>query len=102
MTNEIKPTPRPTPEELTDVQITPEMVASWVAYDKIQESKARQERQEEHDLEAIERELIAEGVADKDARAVAPEIRAERIKEAASKRAKRNEWAASRQVRQMF
>jgi hypothetical protein len=102
MTKKIKPTPRPTPEQLEDVQITPEMVASWTAYDKIEAKKEQQQRQEEHELENIERELIAEGVADTNARAVAPEIRSERIKEAASERARINRELASHQIRQSF
>jgi hypothetical protein len=102
MTEEVKPTPRPRPEELDDVQITSEMVASWVAHDKLEEEKDRRERQEEHELENIERELIADGVAEKEAAALAPEVRQQRITQAAVRRAEANETYASRQVRNLF
>jgi hypothetical protein len=99
---EIKPTPRPSPEELEDVVITQEMVASWVAYDRLQEEKARRERQEEYELESIQRELIADGVEEKEAAALAPEVRQQRIRQVAVRRAEANEAYASRQIRNLF
>jgi hypothetical protein len=102
MTEEVKPTPRPAPEELEDVVITQEMVASWVAYDRLQEEKSRRERAEEHELESIERELVADGVEEKEASRLAPEVRQQRITQAAVRRAEANEAYASRQVRNLF
>jgi hypothetical protein len=102
MTEEVKPAPRPAPEELEDVVITQEMVASWVAYDRLQEEKAHRERQEEHELENIERELIADGVEEKEAARLAPKVRQQRITQAAVRRAEANEAYASRQVRNLF
>src|SRR3954466_4956698 len=102
MTEEVKPTPRPAPEELENVQLTPEMVASWVAHDRLEEARTRHERQEEHELEIIERELLNDGVAEEDAVALAPEVRQERIKQDAAERARANQLIASRQVRDLF
>jgi hypothetical protein len=102
MSKEVEPTPRPAPEELEDVVITQEMVASWVAYDRLQEEKARRERTEEHELESIKRELIADGVAEKEAARLAPEVRQQRITQAAVRRAEANEAYATRRVRNLF
>src|SRR3954470_12437777 len=101
MTEEVKPAPRPAPEELDNIQITPEMVASWVAHDRLEEAEAKFERDEERAREAI-RVAYRQGTGVDPTQAEIEATLAEKRRVDAAEVARRNEAYASAAIRRNF